>query len=70
MWAEQEDIDERVKLDRENFMRPQSYTKNYKQLKEAGNERGALPQGRVLQLAVQCQMVLTENISTDSIIQT
>lgn len=67
MWAEQEDIDEHVKLD--NSMRPQSYIKNYKQLKEAGNKRSALPQGGALQLAVQCQMVIIENTSTDSIIQ-
>lgn len=40
------------KLDIEKLMRSQPYTKNWKELKKAGNERGGLPAVRVYQLVV------------------
>lgn len=38
-----------------------THTKNYSQLRKAGNERGVPPQRRVQQLAVQCRLVVPES---------
>lgn len=54
----------------EKTMRFQTYTKNYRQLRKSGRQRGGLPQGRKYQFVVQCQIVNPEYINTNIIIQT
>lgn len=56
----------------EKPVRPQPYTKYCRQLRNAGSERGGLPQGRAAahQMVVQCQTVSPENTQTGSIVWT
>jgi hypothetical protein len=51
-------------------MRPQAYTKDYRQLGKAGSGRGGLIQGRAHQSVVQCRMVSPESMHASNIIQT
>ena len=65
----EKDNNEHAKLHGENPMRPQSYTKNYRQvLLKAENERRDPLQGRVYQLGVQCQIVSPGNTYTHQVI--
>lgn len=48
-------------------MGPHSYTKNYKQQREAGSGAGGLSQGSTYQLVVLCQTGNPESIHTGSI---
>lgn len=41
-----DDTKEHAKVEREEHMRPQPYTKNYRQLREVGNGRDILLEGR------------------------
>lgn len=50
-------VDQHAKLDKEQSLMPQPYTKNYRQLRKAGNRRDGLPKGRTHQLVVQYQMI-------------
>lgn len=50
-------------------MRLQSYRKNYRQLKNAEDGREVLPQRRAHQIDIQHQMICSENIHTQDIIQ-
>lgn len=55
-------------MDGEKSMRPQSYTKKYRQLSNAGGGRGDPSQERAHQMVVQCQTVIPENIHTSNVI--
>jgi hypothetical protein len=52
------------------FAKPQPYTKNNKQFRNAESRRNNLPQGRSYQLIVQYQIVSPENNIHTSNIQT
>lgn len=43
--------------DKQHREKPQFYTKNYRRLSKAGNERGGSSPGRAHQLLAQCQIV-------------
>lgn len=49
-----------------DVMRPEAYTKVYRQLRKAGSN----PQGREHQLFVQCQMAIPKSIHTSTNIWT
>lgn len=51
-------------------MRPQPYTKEYKQLSKAGSQRDGPPQGGAQQSVVWCPSINTENTPTRNFIQT
>lgn len=51
-----------AKVDRREIMRPQPYTRNDRQLRNAENGRIHLPQGREHQFIIQYQMINPENI--------
>lgn len=50
------------------YMSPQPYSKNYRQQRDAENQRNSLIQGRVHQLVVHYQMVNLENTHTQVIV--
>lgn len=54
----------------ERLMRAQSYTRNYRRLRNAECARSRAPRGRAHQWVTQWQMVSPENRKTSSIIQT
>ena len=60
-------MSEHVRVNGENHMRPQTYTKNYGQQKKAGV--GGFPQ-ETSKLVVQCLVISLENIHASNIIQT
>ena len=58
MWLNK-DSNRHANVDRGNPMRPQPYTRNYR---DAESGRNHPPQGRAHQLVIQYQMVSPENI--------
>lgn len=58
------------KPDRETLTRPQSYIKDYRYLRNVGNGRDDLSQGKAHQLFVQCEMVSPENEYIVNVIRT
>lgn len=64
-----DDTNWHAKVDREKPIRPELYTKNYRQLRKARSMRGRLPWRRAYQLFVHCQKVIPETIHTRNIIQ-
>lgn len=54
----------------EKSLKPQPYTKKYRQLIKAGRRRGTLPQGRTENMVVQFQNLRPENICTSNITYT
>lgn len=55
-----DDSGEQAKDDVGNPRKPQSHTENYRQLMKAAGRRAGVPQGRVHQLVLQCQIFSTE----------
>lgn len=55
-----DNANEHAKLDREKSVRHLPYTKNYRQLRKAGSQKGDLPPKRANQLVLQCRMVSPE----------
>lgn len=52
MCAEQDSPNGHAKVEKEKLLRPPHLTKNYRQLRKAGNVRDGLSQGRTQQVAV------------------
>jgi hypothetical protein len=48
--------------DRGKAVRPKSYTKNYRKIRNADRDRSTLPQEGAHQLVIQHQMAIPENI--------
>lgn len=51
------DTNRHASMEGRMFRRPQHYTRNYRQLRNADSERNGLSQGREHQLVVQYQVV-------------
>jgi hypothetical protein len=56
-----DDINRHAKVDREKLKNSQSYTENYKQLRNAKHGRNILPQGRANQLVIQHDMASSKS---------
>lgn len=62
-------MDGAIKVDGGKPMRPESYTKNCRQLMNAENRRNGLSQGWAYELVNQHQIICPENIHRSDIIQ-
>lgn len=56
-----------AKVDEDNARRPQPYSTNYRQLRDAEMRRNRHPHGRAWHLVIQYQMVSTKNMHISNI---
>lgn len=65
-----DDINRHTNVEGDKFDRLQPCTKNYRQMKNDENKKNCLPEERPQQIVIQYQMVRSENIHINHIIQT